>query len=128
MLGEMAEHQAQGTPFTAEQMAFINQAVQRAASGCGAPTGAAAGTRAVLRRQPHRVRPDHRRRAHPADRRGGNPVGRVLHVGTGYARLMVLTVNTCTGPRAYAGLVSSYFEEVTENFERLDDPTWEKRF
>ena len=45
---------------------------------------------------------------------GGNPVGRVLHVGTGYARLMVVTADTCTGPRAYAGLVSSYYEEVTE--------------
>ena len=58
----------------------------------------------------------------------GNPVGRVLHVGTGYPRLMVLTANTCTGPRAYAGLVSSYFEEITTNFTRLDDPTWESRF
>ena len=41
---------------------------------------------------------------------------------------MVLTANTCTGPRAYAGLVSSYYEEITENFQRLDDPTWEQRF
>jgi hypothetical protein len=58
----------------------------------------------------------------------GNDVGKVLHVGTGYARLMVVTANTCTGPRAYAGLVSSYFEEVTEKYLRLDDPTWEARF
>ena len=40
---------------------------------------------------------------------GGNRVGKVLHVGTGYARLMVVTINTCTGARAYAGPVSSYF-------------------
>ena len=38
---------------------------------------------------------------------------------------MILTANTCTGPRAYAGLASSYFEQITENFKRLDDPTWE---
>jgi hypothetical protein len=58
---------------------------------------------------------------------GGVDVGRVLHVGTGYARLMVVTANTCTGLRAYAGLVSSYFEEITQNYRRLDDPTWEMR-
>ncbi len=39
-------------------------------------------------------------------------------------RLMVVTVDTCSGPRAYVGLASSYFEKITENFERLDDPTW----
>jgi len=27
-------------------------------------------------------------------------VGNVLHVGTGYARLMVVTANTCEGPKA----------------------------
>ena len=58
----------------------------------------------------------------------GTPVGRVLHVGTGYARLMVVTVPTCMGPRAYAGVVSSYHELVTEQLERLDDADWAKRF
>ena len=54
----------------------------------------------------------------------GNPVGNVLHVGTGYARLMVVTANTCTGPKAYVGLASSYFEDTTTGLERLDDPSW----
>ena len=57
----------------------------------------------------------------------GSPVGHVLHVGTGYARLMVVTANTCEGPKAYAGLASSHFEEVTENLQRLDDPAWRAR-
>jgi hypothetical protein len=55
---------------------------------------------------------------------GGNPVGRVLHVGTGLVRAMVVTANTCTGPRAYAGLASSYFERVTEQYDRLTDERW----
>ena len=55
---------------------------------------------------------------------GGSMVGKVLHVGTGMPRLMVVTVNTCVGPRAYAGLASSYFEKITSNFERLDDEAW----
>jgi hypothetical protein len=58
---------------------------------------------------------------------GGNPVGRVLHAGTGYARLMVMTAETCAGPRAYAGVVSSYHELVTANFTRLTDEDWAGR-
>ena len=55
-------------------------------------------------------------------------MGHVLHVGTGWARLMITTVDTCMGPRAYAGVVFSYHEHVTKDLERLDDPTWAKRF
>ena len=37
---------------------------------------------------------------------------------------MVVAVDTCSGPRAYAGLASSYFEKTTEQFERLTDEDW----
>jgi hypothetical protein len=37
---------------------------------------------------------------------------------------MVVTVNTCSGPRAYVGLASSYFERITRDFERLTDQPW----
>jgi hypothetical protein len=59
----------------------------------------------------------------PADA-GGNPVGRVLHVATGNPRLMVVSVDSCQGPRAYAGVVSAYFEQITENFKRMTDQEW----
>ena len=59
----------------------------------------------------------------PADE-GGAPVGKVLHVGTGFPRLMVATFETCSGPRAYAGVVSAYHETTTANFERLTDAQW----
>ena len=39
-----------------------------------------------------------------------------------------MTADTCTGSRAYAGLVSSYYERITQNFQRLDDPTWTQEF
>ena len=55
---------------------------------------------------------------------GGAPVGGVLHIGTGYARILVVVTEGCSGLRAYAGLASSYFERVTENFERLTDEAW----
>jgi hypothetical protein len=48
----------------------------------------------------------------------------VLHVATGLPRLMVVTANTCSGPRAYVGLASSYFERITQDFERQTDEPW----
>ena len=64
-------------------------------------------------------RPDDRRRAH-----GSRPTRQVLHVATGLPRLMYVTVDGCNGPRAYAGVVSSYFEKTTANFQRLTDMDW----
>ncbi len=54
----------------------------------------------------------------------GNMVGRVLHVGTGRPQTMVVTVMREDGPRAYVGVVSSYYEVVTEGFTRLSDIDW----
>ena len=47
-----------------------------------------------------------------------------VHVGTGAPRLMVVTVETCQGPRAYAGLAFAYGERITENWVRLNDQQW----
>ena len=41
------------------------------------------------------------------------------------AQHLEVTVDTCPGPRAYAGLSSTYAERITENFERLTDEAWE---
>ncbi|HEX3694207.1 MAG TPA: DUF3160 domain-containing protein [Polyangia bacterium] len=123
ILREMAEHQRTGTPHTADDLAFINQIV-KVQQVCGgafaqgwypglfynvnstefAPTIADVHTA-------------------PTDE-NGNPTGNVLHVATGYPRLMVVTVDTCTGPRAYAGVASAYHEKLTENFQRLNDEDW----
>ncbi len=54
----------------------------------------------------------------------GNIVGKVLHVATGNPRLMVVSVDSCEGPRAYAGVVSAYFEQTTDNFLRKTDEQW----
>src|SRR5262249_53096343 len=60
----------------------------------------------------------------PADA-GGNPVGRILHVGTSYPRLMVATADSCGGgPRADAGIVLACHETITQNFNRLTDEGW----
>jgi hypothetical protein len=124
MLKQMADAERAGSAFTAEQMAFINQAVHQL-PGCGSTVfdgwygqlhfnvdhaGKYDPTIADVHTQ-------------PTDETG-NTVGRVLHVGTGMPRLMVVSVDGCGGAQAYAGLVSSYFEQITVDFQRLDDPTW----
>ena len=37
---------------------------------------------------------------------------------------MVTTVDTCQGPRAYAGVTFAYHEEVTSDYKRLTDQEW----
>ncbi|HEX6273246.1 MAG TPA: DUF3160 domain-containing protein, partial [Polyangiaceae bacterium] len=126
-LRDMAAHQRTGAPYTQEMLDFLNDAVVLDI-GCGDPSLHAgwyhrlfvdldaapewAPTIADVHTQPYDAT--------------GSPVGNVLHVGTGDARLMVVVAETCSGPRAYAGLASSYYERVTKDFERLDDPTWEQ--
>ena len=126
-LAEMAEYQRTGTEHTAEHLAFINQAVSVVQLPDCVPRYGAEGwyahlffdTEGAVEFDPT-IADVH---TQPTDE-AGNQVGRILHVGTGAPRLLVVAVDTCTGPRAYAGLASAYFERVTENFERLTDDTW----
>jgi len=130
-LAEMAEQQRTGAPFTEAQLAFINDAVrvEQEPVICDVvaiPDGWYAG---LFYRPETSIEQDltiadvH---TQPADE-SGNIVGKVLHVATGFPRLMTMTVNTCTGPRAYTGMAYSYHELVTESFERLDDDAWTVR-
>ena len=128
MLKDMADRQQAGLAFTADQMAFINQAVQMKSMNVVCTTVQVPdGWYPQLffqtddaQYQDTIVADVH---TQPADA-AGNPVGKILHVGTSYPRLMVTTFETCNGPRAYAGVVSSYLEETTQNFNRLTDATW----
>lgn len=128
LLEEMAEYQRAGTPFTEEHMTFVNDTVGFAEGGC-VPEGSRGWYARLFFDRPTSSNYDpvvadvH---TQPTDE-VGNMVGNVLHVGTGMARLMVVTADTCTGPKAYAGLAASYHELVTSNFERLDDEAWKER-
>lgn len=128
MLGEMAARERAGEPFDDAHMAFINEAV-RIDWGCGDPVGAEGwhpklffDPRSAVDFDPT-IADVHTR---PTDE-AGVPVGKVLHVGTGGPRMIVATVETCDGVRAYAGLVSSYFETTTADFDRLDDIRWSQQ-
>lgn len=125
-LRDIAAAQRSGTPLTEEQLAFINEAVSVYKDCAGEDLGATGWYGRLFYDGPKSVTADptiadvH---TQPTDA-SGNPVGRVLHVATGLPRLMVMTADTCQGPRAYVGVVSSYFERVTEGFERLNDEQW----
>ena len=127
-LAEMAEFQQRGEPFSEAHMAFINRSVrvETMAAGCTTvevPDGwyadlffdadsslAADPTIADVHTQ-------------PADE-AGNIVGKILHVGTGLPRMMVISIDTCDGPKAYVGLAYAYHERITEDFKRLTDEEW----
>lgn len=129
ILKSMAEHQRTGEPFNEAQMAFINQAIHLQ-QGCGSPTGADGWLAQLYFEPASAVMADmliadvH---TQPTDETGA-PVGRVLHVGTGWPRLAVFTVETCAGPRAYAGVSSMFHQTVTEDYLRLTDEAWQANF
>jgi hypothetical protein len=124
-LRDLAEKQRSGTEYSAEDLAFINQIVADG-DGCVFDPGGWYPQLVWDYDTQHDTEYDptiadvH---TQPADQ-VGNIVGRVLHVGTGPVRAMVVTVDTCSGPRAYVGLASSYFEYVTTDFQRLTDKEW----
>lgn len=131
VLGGMAQAQREGKAFTADQLVFINQAVVNAGAlyvCAGPPTFngwfAKLDYEVENGRVPSVMKPSivdvH---TQPADA-GGNDVGRILHVGTGLPRVMVVSVDTCEGARAYAGLAASYHEVITDGWQRMTDEDW----
>lgn len=128
VLTEMAEHQRTGTPFSDAHMEFINRAVRVeqqdvVCATVEVPDGWLADLYfdrdSSIEFDPT-IADVH---TQPADA-AGNIIGHVLHVGTGFPRKMVITANTCSGPRAYVGVAFAYHEQVTTNFERLTDNAW----
>ncbi|WP_437542340.1 DUF3160 domain-containing protein [Sorangium sp. So ce367] len=124
-LGEMAANERAGLPLTQEHLDFINQAVKVQVQGCGGPSVEGWYMQLFFDQMKSLERDPTIADVHTQPTEDGAPVGRVLHVGTGLPRLMVVTADPCGGtPRAFVGLASSYFEAVTENFERMDDRQW----
>ncbi|HTU63548.1 MAG TPA: DUF3160 domain-containing protein [Polyangiales bacterium] len=120
-LRDMAKAQRTGTPFNEAQMAFLNDAVKSSPQGCGGPSlyeGWYA--RLLFDKSDDEMDPTV---ADVHTDPGGNRPPQVLHVATGLPRLMIMTANTCEGPRAYAGVVSAYHEVVTD-LNRLTDSVW----
>jgi hypothetical protein len=127
-LEAMAKNQRTGAPHTAEQIAFINQLLYR--NGCAGSAfdgwyaklfydASARDASAV----DNVIADVH---TQPSDE-DGNDVGRILHVATWLPRTLIFTAESCSGARAYVGLVSSYHEVITEKWLRLGDDDWRSR-
>ncbi|MBZ4420587.1 DUF3160 domain-containing protein [Myxococcus sp. RHSTA-1-4] len=129
-LREIAEREQQGWEMTAEQLDFMNHAVSYNGRevGCdGSERWQPGGWYADLYYFSEDVLAHEAVVAdvhtQPTDE-GGRAVGKVLHVGTGEPRLMTVTLHTNSGPRTYQGFVSTYLEETTGDFKRLDNEEW----
>jgi hypothetical protein len=130
-LEAMAKAELAGDELSADQLAFINDAVviNRVPAGCTKVEEAAGWYTRLFFDQAKALEYDptiadvH---TQPTDA-GGNDVGRILHVATAEPRLMIVTEDGCDAPRAYAGLASSYYEQITENWERVTDSEWQEQ-
>ncbi len=126
VLHAMSEEQLTGLPHSAEHLEFINQAVLIYSGGSGPPT--IEGWYHRLLYNPSSFSDVDLTIADVhTDPGGALPIPRdpsVLHVGTSYPRLMVVAIETCDGPRAYAGPVYTYKEHRTDGLIRLDDEAW----
>ena len=125
MLRGMALAERAGTPFTAEQMAFINQTVDLVtmSAGSGPPIQPKGWYPKLFLTELDAAESD----PTIADVHSNPAEGQILHVATGLPRLIVVTADTCNGPRAYAGVVSSYTSVVPSSYTRLTDETWSKQ-
>ena len=129
-LRQIAEREQRGEEMTAEQLVFMNHAVSVNGGqvGCdGSRDWQPGGWYADLYFDVGDVLSHEAVVAdvhtQPTDE-GGTPVGRVLHVGTGAPRLMTVTLETRSGQRTYQGFVSTYLEETTGDFKRMNNEEW----
>lgn len=128
-LAEMAELQRTGMPHSAEHMAFINQAVTTGINCDGTVLGHTGWYSELHFDALQAVEANPVITDVHTDVGGELPVPRgasVLHVATGLPRMMVLTVDSCSGPRAYAGIVSSYQEKLQDGLVRWTDAEWKQ--
>lgn len=126
VLHAMSEHQLTGMPHSEAHLAFINRAVLINEGGSGAPT-IEGWYHQLLYRPESFSEVDLTIADVHTDPGGDRPIPRepsVLHVGTSYPRLMVVAVEGCEGPRAYAGPVFAYKEHLTDDLTRLNDEEW----
>ena len=125
-MGVIAQKELDGVRPDEGERAFLSQMVFEAAEGCamtlnGWLTDLYYGGADQARKTDLVVADVH---TAPTDE-AGNPVGWVLHAGTGPLDLAVVTARVPgVGMVAFTGPVMSYRERLTTGFERLTDEAW----
>jgi hypothetical protein len=127
-LTTLAEKELDQEPFTESEKSFL-QRMLFLSGGSGAPPFT--GWFADLFYDPYNtVKHDYviaDVHTQPTDA-GGSVVGRVLHVGVGEVNLGIFLANSPSSdyqPMAYVGPVMSFYETITENWDRLTDERWQ---
>lgn len=95
----MAKDQRPGAPHAAEDVAWVNTTLFD--EGCGSLAHYNGWCAELFFDPDAAIEPDSRVadvHTQPADEQGAS-VERVLHVGTGWPRAMIVTIDGCTGPR-----------------------------
>jgi hypothetical protein len=123
ILEQMAQHQRTGLPHDQEHIDFVNNAVRIHSGGSGPPT--TEGWYGELFFSSDRSLEHDPIIADVHTDFGGERPSHVLHVATADPRLMVVTVDTCEGPRIYAGPVFSYHEKIVNGIYRMTDSEWQ---
>ena len=125
-LEAMAEAQRTGMPHSAEHLAFVNDVVNVQSGGSGPPS--VSGWYARLFANPLRaLEQDPIIADVHTDVGGDTRPAKVLHVATGLPRMMVMTVDTCVGPRLYVGPAFAYHELEPEGLTRITDSEWSEQ-
>jgi hypothetical protein len=126
-LDTLAQKELAGTSFSSEDTAFLHKMLFLQ-GGSGAPpfSGWYADlffNRDCVEDSDYVVADVH---TQPTDE-AGNVVGRVLHCGTAKVNLGVFLATSPSSnyaPMAFAGPTFTYYEKITQNFERLTDESW----
>jgi len=118
MLRAMAVQQTTGADLTSDQLAFINKAVTLMQICGGGVSANGWYPQLISGVSPVAHKPT------IADVFMDPNSGTVLEVGTGDVNPMVVVVETCMGPRAFAGLSLSYYETTASDFKPLTDNDW----
>ena len=119
----MASHQRTGLEHSAEHLEFINDIVDTVSGGSGPPSIEGWYAR-LFHGWDRAAEQDPIIADVHTDPGGVERPATVLHVGTALPRLMVLTVDSCNGPRAYVGPVFSCHEKLVEGLNRMTDSEW----
>ncbi|APR80403.1 Hypothetical protein A7982_05750 [Minicystis rosea] len=132
-LGAIAQRERAGFELTADQLAWVNHALdaREVHVGCATEIHVDGGWLYHLY-EPHIALYEPRGivadlHTQPTDE-GGNPVGRVLHAGTSTPQAIAVIAGPEGHEHVHVGYVSHYQERITDGFDRLTDERWRNEY
>ncbi|MEZ4380487.1 MAG: DUF3160 domain-containing protein [Nannocystaceae bacterium] len=127
-LGQISHKELEGSPLTTAEFDFLRGAVEQEMVGCGETLWDGWFVDLLYDRDKVEdvaavIADTH---TAPTDAQG-HPKGWVFHAAAGTPTLVVLTVEDCSGVRAFVGPGSSFHTVLTENYARMSDSEWKSK-